>query len=366
MGKPAARIGDMTAHGGSIILGYPTVLIGGMPAARMLDMHVCPMLTPGVPPIPHVGGPIILGSPTVLIGGMPAARMGDMATCVGPPDTIILGCMTVLIGEAGSGSAGGGGAGGGGVGGAATKAARASAHWAGPEQSSPADTHFIDVTFVDKANLPIGGVMYSMKAPDNRVHKGNLSGPIKRRGVQQGNYEFTLCAIVNARWSVKTADVGDTVDLLVDTVGVDAGTKAVLSIYVKDSNYTDHLLHKIESSVSGDKVKESWKLEVDEKYLAMCAEKDKRGKYSRPFFFFRVFFDDLQEKSGLLFLKDWLEITLTGKDGKPAAGEKYRLRLPNGEIREGSLDGSGHAKIDKVYPSQCQVEFPNMPDVAPQ
>jgi uncharacterized Zn-binding protein involved in type VI secretion len=57
------------------------------------------MVTPGVPPIPHVGGPILPpGGIPVLIGGMPAARLGDMATCVGPPDTIALGSMTVMIG----------------------------------------------------------------------------------------------------------------------------------------------------------------------------------------------------------------------------------------------------------------------------
>ncbi len=68
----------------------------GQPAARINDMHVCP-LSNG--PVPHVGGPILpAGEPTVLIGGMPAARVGDMATCTGPPDTIILGSSTVLIG----------------------------------------------------------------------------------------------------------------------------------------------------------------------------------------------------------------------------------------------------------------------------
>jgi uncharacterized Zn-binding protein involved in type VI secretion len=107
----------------------------GKPAARLTDMHVCPMVTPGLPPIPHVGGPITgPGCPTVLIGSMPAAVMGDMCVCVGPPDTIImgstgvffgkmpaarmgdptahggtivLGCPTVLIGETSSGGAGG-------------------------------------------------------------------------------------------------------------------------------------------------------------------------------------------------------------------------------------------------------------------
>ena len=68
------------------------------PAARISDMHVCPMATPGTPPIPHVGGPVSVGCPTVMIGFMPAARVGDMAVCVGPPDTIAMGSFSVMIG----------------------------------------------------------------------------------------------------------------------------------------------------------------------------------------------------------------------------------------------------------------------------
>ena len=70
----------------------------GAPAARITDMHVCPMFNG---PVPHVGGPILpAGEPTVLIGNLPAARVGDMATCVGPPDSIVVGSATVLIGGA--------------------------------------------------------------------------------------------------------------------------------------------------------------------------------------------------------------------------------------------------------------------------
>ena len=66
------------------------------PAARVGDMHTCPMSTGTVP---HVGGPVMPpGCPTVLIGGMPAARVGDMLTCTGPPDTIVTGSATILIG----------------------------------------------------------------------------------------------------------------------------------------------------------------------------------------------------------------------------------------------------------------------------
>lgn len=67
-----------------------------LPAARVGDMHVCPMIT-GV--VPHIGGPgLPPGCPTVLIGGMPALRVGDMLSCIGPPDSVIMGSSTVLIG----------------------------------------------------------------------------------------------------------------------------------------------------------------------------------------------------------------------------------------------------------------------------
>jgi len=65
------------------------------PAARVGDMHVCPMVTVLVP---HVGGPVLPpGAATVLLGGQPAARVGDIVTCVGPPDVIVLGSFTVMF-----------------------------------------------------------------------------------------------------------------------------------------------------------------------------------------------------------------------------------------------------------------------------
>lgn len=68
------------------------------PASRVGDMHVCPMVTPGTPPIPHVGGPILppcsINTITVM---MPQARVTDMCLCVGPPDVIVMGSFTVLV-----------------------------------------------------------------------------------------------------------------------------------------------------------------------------------------------------------------------------------------------------------------------------
>ena len=89
----AARVTDPTGHPGVITgPGVPSVLIGGLPAAALGDLHACAM----PPPVgPHPPNPIVTGSATVLIGGRPAARMGDLCGCGAP---ILMGLLTVLIG----------------------------------------------------------------------------------------------------------------------------------------------------------------------------------------------------------------------------------------------------------------------------
>jgi uncharacterized Zn-binding protein involved in type VI secretion len=89
---PAARVGDPSGHPGVITgPGVPTVLVGGMPAATVGDLHACSF----PPPAPHPPTPIVVGSATVLIGGKPAARVGDTAGCSAP---IVAGAFTVMIG----------------------------------------------------------------------------------------------------------------------------------------------------------------------------------------------------------------------------------------------------------------------------
>jgi len=207
----------------------------GKPAARLTDMHMCPMATPGLPPIPHVGGPIVgPGAPNVLIAGMPAAVMGDMCVCVGPPDSIILGssgvfisgkpaarmgdqcahggaiilgCPTVLIGETSSGSGGGGGAdnsgpnSGGNVTSTAIKntlkgpslknvlnqealmAAASSGDGLAP-RTDKKDLH-AQFTLIDEAEKAVSDVKYEIETSDGQKHSGktdssgkteNLSG----------------------------------------------------------------------------------------------------------------------------------------------------------------------------------------------
>ena len=102
--SPAARVGDMTTHGGSITgPGVPTVMIGGKTAAVLGDQTTCPQFTPteDLPPflLYHVGGPIVSASATVFIGGKRAARVGDInSEEYGFSAAVGVGSADVLIG----------------------------------------------------------------------------------------------------------------------------------------------------------------------------------------------------------------------------------------------------------------------------
>ena len=350
MGKPAARLGDTTAHGGAIVAGAPTVLIGGQPAARQGDMHTCPLVNPGVPPPPHVGGPALIGSPMVLICGQMALRMGDMATCSGPPDSVMAGCPTVLIGEGGAG--GGGGAG--------PAGAAASAALAGGDPDSDED-HFLHLKFVDKKGNPVKGVKYDLKMPDNKKIEGTLGGQIRKTGVKEGNYEIQLKGIATAKWSVSKAKVGDKVKLSAESFGIESGAKAIMAIFMKDSGTPDKLMNTLYTEVQNDKIEGEWIFEVGEEHLASQDAKKKRGGYSSPEYYFVATAENCSARSGFLRYQDYIELKLKDDEDKPVKNAGYKIFLPNGDIRKGKLDSDGYAKEENIPPGKVDVVFDDAP-----
>lgn len=337
----------MTAHGGTIVVGFPTVALGGMPAARQMDMHVCPMLNPGVPPPPHVGGPISMGSAGVFIGGMPAARVGDMATCSGPPDTIAMGCFTVLIGEVGSPSGAGGGA---------AAAASASASSATSRKG-----HWIEYKFVDSACLPITGLLHELEGADGKREKGVLAGDgrLRRDGLQQaGSCTARIFAITGARWSKSEADAEETLTTSANVIGFEDGTSARVTVFDRDITGAVRQIETAKTETSGGKVKAEWTFPYPE-------EEEPRGAgthwgYSRPGYFFEVHVGNLSARSDFLRLKDWIAIELKDENGNPMAGEAYVVYLPDGSVREGNLDRQGRAREENVSPIAARITFPNM------
>lgn len=187
----------------------------GKPAARLTDMHVCPAFDG---PKPHVGGPITApGTPTVLIGGMPAAVMGDMCTCTGPPDSIILGsagvliggkpaarmgdstmhggviilgCPTVLIGEAGGGGGGSAGGGGKGLNAQAKKdvlnkeaLAQAAKKGDGLAPKTEQEDLKAQFTLVDEAQKGVAGIKYEIQTIEGERHTGKTDSSGKTQNI---------------------------------------------------------------------------------------------------------------------------------------------------------------------------------------
>jgi hypothetical protein len=292
----------------------------------------------------------------VLIGGMPAARMGDMCVCTGPPDSIALGCPTVLIGE----TAGGGGGGGGG----APASASAGAHAAlvgepGPEAEGP---HWLDVQFVDSAGNPVTEVSYELTHVDGYKESGFLTGDaaIRRGGLPEaGNYTVKLFSVYNAKWSTDSARVGDVVELSAEVEGYEDGTPARFEIYESDLKGPDKVVALKKSQVKSGKVENEWKYE----YIEDPEDYPQEGnfeKYSSPEHYFDVFVGDNRARSGILEYKDYIEIELKDENNNAIADEEYIIYLANGEIRKGKLNNQGYKKEENVPLGEWDIEFPNM------
>jgi uncharacterized Zn-binding protein involved in type VI secretion len=223
------------------------------PAARVTDMHVCPLVTPGVPPIPHVGGPITgPGVPTVLIGGMPASVVGDIATCTGPPDTvvkgssgvliggrpaarmgdtcahggaIVRGCPTVLIGETIPGApppvvapttaavnvpstAGPSGSAASQSGTGATQQppapqpARSAAPKGGTQQTTAEKNAWVAFKLVDEDGKPVVGEKYRLQLPDGSTKEGmtDMNGEVTVRDVAPGTCKISFPNLNDEEW----------------------------------------------------------------------------------------------------------------------------------------------------------------------
>jgi uncharacterized Zn-binding protein involved in type VI secretion len=318
-------------------------LIGGQPAAVMGDMHACPLVAPAPPAIPHVGATIVATGMTVLIGGKPAARMGDTAICTGPPDSIVMGCTTVLIGDGG----GGGGAGGGGG-----KSGKAKVT---DRKAEVDESHYLDVKFEDKGGNQITGLKYAVKTPDGQEVDGTLTGQVKKSGLQEGDCEVQLTAIINPTWSEEKARVGDKVKLQAGVAGIESGSEASFDIFIKDSNYADHLLTTIESKVDGDKIEAEWVLEVDEKLLADQEGKEKQKRYSSPWFYFIVKAGGTSARSKLLWYRDYIELDFKDSKGNALANKEVKLFFPDGTVKQVTLDGNGYAKVEDIPPGRAKV-----------
>jgi peptidoglycan hydrolase-like protein with peptidoglycan-binding domain/uncharacterized Zn-binding protein involved in type VI secretion len=362
MGKPSARLTDMTAHGGTIMgPGVPTVMVGKMPAATILDTHVCPMVT-GV--VPHVGGPMTLGSMGVFIGKKPAGRVGDMKVCVGPPSLVMMGCFTVLIGEAGGGSGGSAG----------SAAAAEAAKVKGPASIEPFPTnepepgtelHYCNFQFTDSAGLPLAGIPYKFKGPDNAERAG-CSGPggeaLYSGFTKAGSYKVTAMVLKDAKWSKSKAPVGEEIELTVAADGFEDGTPGAITITKKDDAGVEHMLAHLAGKVEGKQLKAKWKIDVADAFEAPVKEKpERKEEYCQ----FTAYAGGSVAVSGKLEVHTDLDIEMVDEIGQPLEKQKVEVVLSNGEVKNLELDDQGKAKVPNIPANTSKVSLAPAPPAPP-
>jgi uncharacterized Zn-binding protein involved in type VI secretion len=363
MGKPAARLGDLTQHGGTVMLGNPTIMMGKMPASTLGDMHVCPMCTG---PVPHVGGPITLGSMGVMVGKKPSARISDMAVCVGPPSMNALGCFTVMIGEVGSGSS------------AASAGSAAEAQAAkkkGPkaigafplgEPPGPTESHEIKVEFTDSAGKPLSGVRYAIKDPDKQelIGASTMDGAAVHGGyAKKGSYELFVPELNKAKWKKPSVKMGEEAEFSVAADMAETAKDAQVIIF-ENRGPKRRVVANLALAVQGKKVEGKWKPVYQDlespSHNPVVAGVEPAPPAEKPTYDFICVVDGLVAVSDLLKIADTLEIELLDADGKGIADHEYELTLPGGEIRKGKLDGSGKATFEDLEPGGAEVRFPGM------
>ena len=173
--------------------------------------------------------------------------------------------------------------------------------------------------------------------------------------------------VSNMKWSQGEARRGDEVKLTADVKGVRDGTEATVEIYNYNPEGNHDSVTEFPALVKNKKIELSWEYEYHEDTKEIPTEEERQdyGKhYNPPEYFFTVEIEGQkfgeEQESGLLKFKDWIEIELTDEDGKPVENEKYVLHLPDGQQRQGTLDGNGHAREEDIPPGRVVVKFPNL------
>ena len=117
--------------------------------------------------------------------------------------------------------------------------------------------------------------------------------------------------------------------LKVKSIGIENGEKVEFRIFVKDINYSDHLLIKLDAEIKSDKAEIEWELKVDEDLIKITDHKETIGRYSQPFFYFDAYCNEMVAKSGFLYYEDKAELVFKDENGKAIADKEYKVYFTN-------------------------------------
>ncbi len=172
--------------------------------------------------------------------------------------------------------------------------------------------------------------------------------------------------VSNMKWSASEARRGDILKLTADVENVRDDTEVLITIFEHDRDSAHDKIVEIPGLVKDKRIEVEWEYQYHEDTDELPSQEELErygGSYNPPEYFFTITIHEEvfgeQQQSKLLVFKDWVEITYEDAEGNPVANARYVITLPDGEQREGSLDGSGFAKIDGIPPGKCTVDFPD-------
>ncbi len=219
--------------------------------------------------------------------------------------------------------------------------------------------------FIDKFDLPDDLEPGDTISFEVELKKNSLSGKSNEIPV------FPKPGITNMKWSADEARRGETLTLTADVERVTGGSEAKIIIMEYDSDGAHDKITEIPALVKNKKIEIMWEYEYheDSDEIPSQEELDRYGaSYNPPEYFFVININGyefgLEQESGILGFKDYIEIDLVDEYGNKSAKEKYKLTLPDGSTKEGNLDDDGYAKIENIPPGKVTIEFPDIPEIS--
>jgi hypothetical protein len=215
--------------------------------------------------------------------------------------------------------------------------------------------------YVGEFEIPEDTELDDMIYFEVELPKNNLEGESNRIPV------FPPVQVFNLKWSAKEARRGDILTLSADVNGLRDHTEVTVIIYEYDRDSAHDKIIELPATVMNKRIELQWEYEYheDTDEIPTQEELDKYGKkYNPPEYFFTVKVEETEygvdQESGLLEFKDWVEIVVTDSSDEPLADERYILHLPDGSDIEGSLDAAGCTRVEGIPPGDCRFEFPNL------
>ena len=181
---------------------------------------------------------------------------------------------------------------------------------------------------------------------------------------------FPPIKVSNLKWSAKEARRGDILTLTSDIEGMEPGDEVTITIYEYDADGAHDRITELPGFVKDNKIEVMWEYEYHEDTDEIPSDEEMQkfgNSYNPPEYFFALKIGDteygLDQESGILTFKDWIEITLKDDNGSVVPNAKYTLLLPDGTKREGNLDSDGYAREEGAPPGAVKIEFPDLKQV---